>query len=120
MHRGSHVAFVVLSLCFSQASGCDDSSTGPDSKTPFTLERQDTNVSVSEAYRPCVADIDCTLVNVTCNGCCERDAISSALVTTYKENRDAACFDYRGGVCDCDFLPMTARCEAQRCVARDP
>lgn len=104
----------ALVLCLFACSSDDPS---PSSESPpFALERDDAEVVVTSFYRACASDEDCALVNVTCNGCCTRDAISASRVDTFEYERGRACASYRGAICDCDTKPADARCMAQRCV----
>jgi hypothetical protein len=88
----------------------------------FALRRSDSIVLVPSAYsEECSVHSDCTLVNTTCNNCCDEAAIQTDLTETYQQNHELACADYRGGNCDCSFEDAFARCEAGRCekVQRD-
>ena len=82
----------------------------------YRLIRKNENVVVTAPYRNCQQDADCILVSISCNGCCERDAIASTLESTYDENFSAACADYRGGICDCGLVPADARCIDSVCT----
>lgn len=76
----------------------------------YRLARLGTNVLVTAPYRDCQQDADCSLVSISCDGCCQRDAITSTLESTYDTNFAAACADYRGAICDCNIQPAEARC----------
>lgn len=86
---------------------------------PYTLERKDDRVEVTDVYTMCKSDDDCSLVNVTCNGCCDRESISSSLESKFDDEKELACSDYEGAICDCQELPLTAVCEDERCKTRD-
>jgi hypothetical protein len=81
------------------------------------LERDGADVVVSDFYRRCAQDLHCTLVGTSCNGCCGRDAINSALVETYERESTAACDDFDGPVCRCMPQDLVARCAEGRCRA---
>ena len=96
---------LLAALC---ASACDDG--------PLPLANEDMQVVVTERYRACTEDSDCTLADISCNGCCERDAVTTDLVDAFERDRAETCAGYRGPVCDCVVLPLEARCREDRCV----
>jgi hypothetical protein len=87
------------------------------STSATTLERDGADVVVTDFYRRCAQDLHCTLVGTSCNGCCGRDAINSALVETYERESIAACDDFEGPVCRCMPEDLVARCAEGRCRA---
>jgi hypothetical protein len=83
---------------------------------PYALDREGGAVVVTEIYRECLSDADCVLVRVSCDGCCQRDAIASELGAEFEAAREEACRGYSGAECDCDIQPATARCMESRCI----
>jgi hypothetical protein len=84
------------------------------------LQRRGAEVLIGSSYRPCSADRECMLVDVGCNGCCQRDAISEELRTNYLTEHAALCADYRGAICDCAYTPLEPRCIDAQCAAVAP
>ena len=108
-----------------------DSGTPPRGQTPPTstdsgtqttggLQRRGAEVLIGSSYRPCSADEDCVLVDVGCDGCCQRDAIAEDLRADYMTEHGAICADYRGAICDCGYTPLEPHCVDARCVALPP
>jgi len=85
----------------------------------WSLTRDDADVVVGEVYRMCTQDHDCTLVGISCNGCCGQDAISRLREMTYRQELEAACRDYEGAICDCEPKALSAVCVQARCRALD-
>jgi iron only hydrogenase large subunit-like protein len=96
----------LLLVCLLCAAACGD---------PLPLTNDDSQVVVTEKYRACSNDSDCVLASTSCNGCCERDAITSDLADEFDRERTKSCSGYEGPVCDCVFLPLAARCIDDRC-----
>jgi hypothetical protein len=110
---------LVLAMGFITAcSGGDDTASTPDGLA--TTERGDT-VVITDEWRDCEQDSDCVLVDTSCDGCCQRDAIATSLEATYGPAQVDACADYEGGECDCCFLALEAVCsDAGACEAVTP
>jgi hypothetical protein len=83
--------------------------------TEHELARREANVLITETYTECSDDADCKLVGTSCNGCCQLGAIQTSLEATYESNRQLACADYEGAICDCDYGNVAALCEQGRC-----
>ncbi|HEX6243818.1 MAG TPA: hypothetical protein VFZ61_23045 [Polyangiales bacterium] len=81
----------------------------------YDLARRQAEVVITDAYTECSTDRDCRLVSTSCNSCCQVGAIHAALEATYEPNREAACADYVGGECDCDYPDVITRCDQGRC-----
>jgi hypothetical protein len=99
----------LMLAAFSCALACDDE--------PLELTKGDTEVVVPERYRECSADDDCTLANISCDGCCDRDAVAKSLAKAFERDRKGSCSGYDGPECDCAFAELEARCKEERCVA---
>lgn len=84
---------------------------------PLELTNDDTEVAVPERYRECSVDDDCTLVSISCNGCCQRDAVTKSLEKAFERARRDSCSGYPGPECDCEFRKLDARCKNERCTA---
>ena len=99
----------ITSICSACASHDDN---------PYALDLDDDgNVAITEPYRACTVDADCERVNITCDSCCDVDAITATLVDRFRAERERACAAYDGPVCDCNARPPAARCIQQRCAA---
>ena len=98
-------ALMLLAAC-----GSDHPVIDPGGPRDYSLQREGANVAVTPVYRYCSADTDCALVNVTCNGCCDRDAIAASLTDEYRSAHEDACEGYSGGVCDCAPESLRAVC----------
>ena len=84
---------------------------------PLELTTDGTEVVVPDRYRGCAVDDDCTLVSISCDGCCERDAVAKSLAKEFESTRKDVCSGYEGPECDCEFAKLDARCKNQRCAA---
>jgi hypothetical protein len=115
--RLAQIALAFLSLWGAGCSDNQDGDKGTEDRSVYKLERNGANVEVTPAYQECETDKDCTLVNITCNGCCEREAIQSSLEGEFEDAKKLACEGYQGPQCDCQELPETAACTAGRCEA---
>ncbi len=105
-------AQIIVARCEQRACVAREASeVGAAVSTPHEVE-------VSEAYRACTTDADCTSVETGCDGCCQRAAISRRFVTDYQADRDLACSGYRSGICDCQPRELVAVCSEGICVAR--
>lgn len=110
------IAMALVLVTLSSACANDDSGANP-----YALKRDDDAVvDPGDVYRACAADSDCTLVGSTCNGCCAVAAISSELKDRFDVEREAACEDYQGGICDCNPPKLVARCVAKVCAEVAP
>lgn len=65
--------------------------------------------------KQCAVDADCILMDISCHGCCERDAVSRKDSTRYLEHKQATCVGEMGYVCGCCLFPARAACEAGLC-----
>lgn len=108
----AHGASSCLEARQPAAPSCESSPASPD----CTLERRGTVVVVTDSYRSCETDADCSLVSTSCDGCCQQDAISHGLQRTYQARFREACAGYSGAICDCDVLPAEARCIEAKCA----
>jgi hypothetical protein len=100
---------VALLLAAVGCVACDDD--------PLELTNDDREVVVPDRYRSCSVDEDCTLVSVSCDGCCQRDAVTKELEEKFDRDRRESCAGFSGDECDCSFQEMRALCEKERCVA---
>lgn len=104
MMKGS--VLLLIALCL---SGCDlgggksAARVMPDSApAPADLKR-------------CEVDADCILVDISCNGCCDRDAVNRKDSLRYLEHRQATCVGELGSICSCCHFLARAACEAGSC-----
>jgi hypothetical protein len=88
--------------------GCDSA--------PLEVTNDDREVVVPDRYRDCSLDKDCVLTSISCDGCCQRDAVAKDQKDEFERDREESC-DYSGAVCDCSFSEMRAICDEERCVA---
>lgn len=67
------------------------------------------------ALQVCQEDGDCVLVDISCNGCCERDAVNKKDTTMYSDFKARTCVGTFGAVCDCCYFPSKAICDRGAC-----
>ena len=111
---------LVLAIGFITAcSGGDDDTAGtPDG---ITTTAGGGTVLIADDWRGCEQDSDCVLVDTSCDGCCQQDAIATSQEDAYGPARADACEGYEGGECDCCFLALEAVCsDAGVCGAATP
>jgi hypothetical protein len=63
----------------------------------------------------CRDDGDCILVDISCNGCCDQDAVNRKDSAEYFDHKSRTCAGYSGPVCDCCFFKRKAVCTGGRC-----
>lgn len=69
----------------------------------------------SAAQRMCIGDGDCILIDIACNGCCDREAINKADSAAYLKGKTGICSGYEGPICTCIQEPAEAKCRASQC-----
>lgn len=74
------------------------------------------SVVIGEPWRACETPDDCVSAGTSCNGCCAQGAIDADLAHAWRAARDAACADYEGPECDCDFQCGSVDCVDSLCV----
>lgn len=67
------------------------------------------------AQRVCKADVDCILVNISCDGCCAREAINKADSAGYAARKTKLCVGKLTSVCDCTSEPAVGKCVRSKC-----
>lgn len=67
------------------------------------------------SQRTCETVDDCITVSSSCNGCCQQTAVNRKDSISYEKRRAKGCSGYSGGICDCDYLPVTPVCENSKC-----
>lgn len=67
------------------------------------------------ALQGCQGDSDCVLVDVSCNGCCERDAVNKNDTARYSDFKTRTCVGTWGAVCDCCYYFSKAICDKGAC-----
>lgn len=67
------------------------------------------------AQRVCKVDADCILANISCNGCCQEEAINKKDSAGYAARKLKLCVGKLTSVCDCSPLPSIAKCLNTRC-----
>ena len=105
MLKGSMLLLIVSLLFGCQlGDGKTDGRTMPDS------------APAPAALKECEEDADCILVDISCNGCCDRDAVNREDSTSYLEHKRMTCVGEPGAICSCCHFPAKAACEAGICV----
>jgi hypothetical protein len=66
----------------------------------------------------CTEDSQCVLVDNSCNGCCQRDAVNRKDSLAFIQYKPSICRGRTGAVCDCCYHPAKAACVNQRCQVR--
>ena len=74
-------------------------------------------VPVPDAWRTCRTDADCVLVDTTCIGCCENDAILRKFQPELERQLSKLCPSSRGN-CDYKCVVRKAACTDHRCGAK--
>lgn len=67
------------------------------------------------ALQVCTSDSDCVLVDISCNGCCERSAVNKKDTARYSEFKTKTCVGTWGAVCDCCYYTSKAICDGGVC-----
>lgn len=67
------------------------------------------------AQQKCAKAEDCILINISCDGCCEREAINRTDSMSYMDLKSKTCVGKKGSICDCSELPAQAICENTVC-----
>lgn len=70
------------------------------------------------ALKECAVDADCILMDISCNGCCDRDAVHRKDSASYLEHKRMTCVGEPGAMCSCCHFPAKAVCEAGLCLYR--
>lgn len=84
---------------------------------PLELTHHDSEVVVPARYRACSTDDDCVIVSISCDGCCQRAAVTKTMQDEFERDRKDSCAGYDGLECSCISPELDARCEKERCVA---
>ncbi len=92
----------------------------PPPPRPYALTLSEDRTLVPGEYQYCSHDDQCVTVEDTCSGCCSQTAIASTVQSTYAEEFQLACADYRGGICDCEPVDVEATCSRSACRACEP
>lgn len=95
-------AFLAICLC-----GCLD--------TLKSTKAMPESAPAPAKYKKCQDVSDCVLVNVSCNQCCEQDAINRKDSLDYVSHKERTCVGIPGGVCDCCNISVEAVCERGMC-----
>lgn len=74
------------------------------------------SVQPPREYQSCSQDTDCILVNSSCNGCCQREAVNRKDSLSFERYRSRECDGYDGGICDCCYYVAHAECKLGRCT----
>lgn len=112
------LAMLVVSMTACSGGDSPEAVALPDGIT--TTAGGDT-VLIGNEWRACAQDSDCVLVDVSCDGCCQQDAVATSVESDFGPARTDACADYEGGECDCCFVIREAACsDAGLCEAVTP
>lgn len=66
----------------------------------------------------CRNDGDCILVDISCNGCCEQDAVTRTDSSDYYDHKLRTCVGEPGPVCNCCFFKRKPACVSGRCESQ--
>lgn len=77
----------------------------------------DTRVVIGPELTACEEHLDCQLVETACSGCCVNGAIAKQRAEAFQTDFEAACRDYRGGICRCLPPDVVPRCYDHECMA---
>ena len=66
-------------------------------------------------YKKCQDVSECVIVDMSCNGCCQRDAVNRQDSSAYMGHKGRTCVGQPGGICDCCYFPVETVCEAGLC-----
>lgn len=67
-------------------------------------------------YQTCAADSQCVLVDISCSGCCERDAVNRADSARYMDYKKGVCVGNPAAICGCCYILSRAACVEGRCT----
>lgn len=110
-----------LGLVVVFAGACPSSTDTDGTPSGLTTTSSGSTVVIGDDWRACEEIADCVLVDTSCDGCCQRDAIARSVESAYDSERLDACEDYVGGECDCCFVVLEAVCSpAGLCEAATP
>ncbi|MFT7521914.1 MAG: hypothetical protein ACI9MC_004066 [Kiritimatiellia bacterium] len=84
-----------------------------DGSTP--LHEENWVAQLNNSWKACSLDVDCTVVGPDCDQCCGVVAICGSLPPSFEEAVFQVSEGYDGGVCDCSWPNVEARCDNGRC-----
>lgn len=80
-----------------------------------SLKPMPASAPAPDRYKACQEASECAIVDVSCNGCCQRDAVARKDSLDYVDHRERTCVGEQGAVCDCCYFPVEAVCEKNLC-----
>lgn len=66
-------------------------------------------------FQACQQDSDCAIVDISCNQCCQQDAVNRSDSSDYMEHKSSTCVGRPGAICKCEYVPVRAACEQGLC-----
>jgi hypothetical protein len=80
-----------------------------------SLKPMPASAPAPERYKACQDPSECVIVDVSCIGCCQRDAVARKDSAAYAGHRERTCVGKQGAVCDCCYFPVEVACEKNLC-----
>ena len=111
------IVWVALVGCGTTDTGDTDVDTDTDTAlvAGLSLTEGGSTILIDDSWRSCEQASDCVIVDISCDGCCGQDAVAADRQSEWGDAFTTMCADYEGGVCDCEFLPVTAECNDSVC-----
>jgi hypothetical protein len=69
-------------------------------------------------YKACGDVSECVIVDISCDGCCQRDAVNRKDSAEYEAHKGRTCVGRQESICDCCSLPAETVCEQGLCQLR--
>lgn len=83
-----------------------------------SLKPMPASAPAPDRYRACQEASECAIVDISCNGCCQRDAVARKDSAAYAGHRERTCVGREGAICDCCYFPVETVCEKNLCQLR--